>query len=167
MTSINILMAALSILTLSAEAKAASVSEVNVNVREVYVRTFEGDVIPLSDSAQSLDLLNMSSTDAVQLTLPGETGSTQVIVTDVILKIKNGQNEVVLDDGSVCKLKPGTKELVLVGASPLILDVGVPYLVHATFGALNLSENNGGHLKCSLAGNQYEISGVEFDESAE
>jgi hypothetical protein len=143
----------------------ASLTEINVVVKQVFVQTSDGSIIPIPNSSQELDLAAMATTDGVSLQLPGEFGDGQVTVTAVILRLKDeGHNTVKFDDGGSCKLKTG-KDLVLVSPDPLVLDRGVPYIIHAAFGALDQPRNEGGHLKCSLSGTEYVITSVEFDSS--
>jgi hypothetical protein len=169
----------------------SSVTAVNVEIKQVFVRTQDGRVleVPLSSST-ILDLMQMGTTQGVSVNLPG-TG--QETVVEVIVRLKdNGRNEVVFSDGRTCKLKT-RGEITLFARNALVLDRGVPYRVHGSFDplealTLNCTEsnahvhaatnsnddhgscNNGDEqscrLRCSLANSRFEISGVEFDPGA-
>jgi hypothetical protein len=156
----------------------SSVSQVLVNVRSVYVRTSEGTIIDIPNSAQSLDLLQLSQAPGgVHLLIPGETGTSQPLIVEVGLRLHDeGHNQVTYADGSQCKLKT-KKNITLFARNALLLDVGVPYLVHAEFDpleALDLDGNSHGNCqshghdhgkRCELANTRFEITGVEFDAS--
>ncbi|HEX4925285.1 MAG TPA: hypothetical protein VFV50_14420 [Bdellovibrionales bacterium] len=113
-----------------------SVTKVEVKLKSVYVRTDSGRVIEIPTTETMLDLKALGSTQGVKVKLPGAAGSGQETVVEIILKLKDSSsNLVTFDDGRTCKLKT-SHTLTLFTRNPLVLDNGIPYLVHAAFDPL-------------------------------
>lgn len=113
-----------------------SVSKVEVKLKGVYVRTDEGRTIQIPTTETMLDLKAIGSAQGVKVKLPGDVGTGQETIVEIVLKLKDSSdNRVTFDDGRTCKLKT-SHTLTLFTRNPLVLDKGIPYLVHADFDPL-------------------------------